>query len=94
MEWNVFYNSYSRMTDVDLRDAVMSLDDIGSGEEVTDVLTDISNAAFNCVIYNLCINRFCCRKKNNVFSFSASFFGGFANKFFYLGIVFIKNFNR
>ena len=44
MEWNVFYNSYSRMTDVDLRGAVMSLDDIGSGEEVTDVLTDISNA--------------------------------------------------
>ena len=44
MEWNGFYNSYSRMTDVDLRGAVISLDDIGSGEEVTDVLTDISNA--------------------------------------------------
>ena len=44
MEWNGFYNSYSRMTDVDLRGAVISLDDIGSGEEVTDVLTDINNA--------------------------------------------------
>jgi len=44
MNWDIFYNSYSKMTDSVLRETIISLYEIGSGEVITDVVTDINNA--------------------------------------------------
>ena len=44
MEWYIFYEEYSNMSDVNLRNNVISLSDIGDGNEVVDVITNINNA--------------------------------------------------
>lgn len=41
--WDRFYDEYSDMSDDVLRASVMSLENVGSGSEVVDVVTDIDN---------------------------------------------------
>ena len=43
VNWSSFYEKYDSMSDSRLRECVMNLSDIGSGEEIADVITDIDN---------------------------------------------------
>ena len=44
MVWHTLYNEYSKMNESELRDAILSLTDIGTGHEVTDVFSNVDNA--------------------------------------------------
>ena len=44
MDWHTLYSKYSKMNESELREAILSLTDIGTGSEIADVFSHVDNA--------------------------------------------------